>query len=56
MNTQVKFSTGIQPNDISNVISKNYSNTITDFFELQRVWLYRAYSVFKDLDKFSTTF
>jgi len=52
MNTQVKFSTEIQPNDISNVISKNYSNTITDFFELQRVWLFRAYSVFNDLDKY----
>ena len=48
---QVKFSTEIQVTDIANVVSKNYSNSITGFLELQRGWLFRAYSVFKDLDK-----
>ena len=49
---QVKFSTEIQVTDIANVVSKNYSNSITGFLELQRGWLFRAYSVFKDLDKY----
>ena len=49
---QVKFSTEIKVTDIANVVSKNYSNSITGFLELQRGWLFRAYSVFKDLDKY----
>ena len=49
---QVKFSAEIQVTDIANVVSKNYSNSITGFLELQRGWLFRAYSVFKDLDKY----
>jgi len=47
-----KFSTEVKTNDISNIINKNYSNVMTDFLELQRGWLFRAYSIFKDLDKY----
>ena len=47
-----KFSTEVKANDISNIINKNYSNVMTDFLELQRGWLFRAYSIFKDLDKY----
>ncbi len=49
---QIKFSTEVQTTDISNIISKNYSYAITEFLELQRGWLFRAYSVFHDLDKY----
>ncbi len=51
-NVNFKFSTEVQPSDISNIINKNYGNVITEFLELQRGWLSRAYSVFKDLDKY----
>ena len=51
-NINYKFSTEVQPSDISNIINKNYGNVITEFLELQRGWLSRAYSVFKDLDKY----
>ena len=47
-----KFSTEVQTNDISTIITKNYSNVMTGFLELQIGWLARAYSVFKDLDKY----
>ena len=47
-----KFSTEVKASDISNVINKNYSNIMTGFLELQIGWLARAYSVFKDLDKY----
>ena len=53
MNTiKFKFSTEVKASDISNVINKNYSNVMTGFLELQIGWLARAYSVFKDLDKY----
>ena len=47
-----KFSTEVKSSDISNIVNKNYGNVITEFLELQRGWLFRAYSVFKDLDKY----
>ena len=47
-----KFSTEVPPSDISNVITKNYYDIMTSFLELQIGWLARAYSVFKDLDKY----
>ena len=50
--TEFKFSTEVKATDISNVINKNYGYVMTEFLELQRGWLFRAYSVFKDLDKY----
>tara|TARA_B100000579_G_scaffold357505_1_gene313504 strand:- start:15 stop:998 length:984 start_codon:yes stop_codon:yes gene_type:complete len=50
--TEFKFSTEVNVNDISNIISKNYGYVMTEFLELQRGWLFRAYSTFKDLDKY----
>ena len=47
-----KFSTEVRSEDISNIITKNYSNVMTTFLELQTAWLGRAYSTFKDLDKY----
>ena len=49
---EFKFSTEVKISDISNVINKNYGHVMTEFLELQRGWLFRAYSVFKDLDKY----
>ena len=46
------FSTEIKTIDINNIINKNYGKVITEFLELQRGWLFRAYSVFNDLDKY----
>ena len=51
-NVNFKFSTEVKTSDVSNIISKNYSNVMTIFLELQIAWLGRAYSVFKDLDKY----
>ena len=50
--TEFKFSTEVKAADISNVINKNYGYVMTEFLELQRGWLFRAYSIFKDLDKY----
>ena len=50
--TEFKFSTEVEAADISNAINKNYGYVMTEFLELQRGWLFRAYSVFKDLDKY----
>ena len=52
INKKFKFSTEVKSSDVSNIINKNYGNVMTDFLELQRGWLHRAYSVFKDLDKY----
>ena len=43
-------STGAHSTNIRRIINKR---VITEFLELQRGWLSRAYSVFKDLDKLS---
>ena len=49
---EFKFSTEVNASEISNTINKNYGNVITGFLELQRGWLFRAYSIFNDLDKY----
>ena len=49
---QFKFSTEVDTGVISNIINKNYGHIMTEFLELQRGWLFRAYSIFKDLDKY----
>ena len=50
--SKFKFSTEIKTSDISNIITKNYSNVMTSVLELQITWLRRAYTTFKDLDKY----
>ena len=50
--TEFKFSTEVKVTDISNTVNKNYGYVMTEFLELQRGWLFRAYSIFKDLDKY----
>ena len=49
---KIKISEQVQVNEVHSILSKNYANTMTDFLELQRGWLYRAYKVFNDLDKY----
>ena len=49
---RLKFSTEVQVSDIYNTLTKNYIEVITDYFELQRIWLNNAYITFKDLDKY----
>ena len=46
------FSAEIQESHISNIYTKNYHTLHTDYLELQRDWLHRAYSQFQDLDKY----
>ncbi len=46
------FSTEIQENQVSNIYSKNYHSLHTEYLEMQRDWLFRAYNQFKDLDKY----
>ena len=48
----IKFSTEVEVSQIFNILSKNYMEIITDYFELQRIWLNNAYVTFKDLDKY----
>ena len=49
---RLKFSTEVDVNDVYNTLTKNYIEIITDYFELQRIWLNNAYITFKDLDKY----
>ena len=49
---RIKFSTEVETHQVYNVLSKNYMDIITDYFELQRIWLNNAYVTFKDLDKY----
>ena len=49
---RIKFSTEVEVHQVYNVLSKNYIDVITDYFELQRIWLNNAYITFKDLDKY----
>ena len=49
---RIKFSTEVEVHHVYNVLSKNYISIITDYFELQRIWLNNAYVTFKDLDKY----
>ncbi len=49
---RLKFSTEVGVLDVYNILTKNYIEVITDYFELQRIWLNNAYVTFKDLDKY----
>ena len=49
---RLKFSTEVEVSDVYNTLTKNYIEVITDYFELQRIWLNNAYITFKDLDKY----
>ncbi len=52
LNDRIKFSTEVEVQHVYNVLSKNYIDIITDYFELQRIWLNNAYITFNDLDKY----
>ena len=49
---RIKFSTEVEVHQVYDVLSKNYIDVITDYFELQRIWLNNAYITFKDLYKY----
>ena len=49
---RLKFSTEVNESQVYNILTKNYIEIITDYFELQRIWLNNAYITFKDLDKY----
>ena len=49
---RLKFSTEVTVSDVYTALTKNYIDVITDYFELQRIWLNNAYTTFKDLDKY----
>ena len=49
---RLKFSTEVEVSQVYNTLTKNYIEVITDYFELQRIWLNNAYITFKDLDKY----
>ncbi len=49
---RLKFSTEVTVSDVYTALTKNYIEVITDYFELQRIWLNNAYTTFKDLDKY----
>ena len=46
------FSTEVQEADISSIFSKHYHDIQTEYLELQRDWLNRAYIQFEDFDKY----
>ena len=35
---RLKFSTEVEVSDVYNILTKNYIEIITDYFELQRIW------------------
>ena len=49
---KIQFSDSISEQDIYSVFIENYSSSITDFFQFELDWMYNAYNVFKDYDKF----
>ena len=49
---EIKFSSHIKDKKIFKTLINNYQTLITDFYELQRIWFYRSYQAFKDLDKY----
>ena len=49
---RLKFSTEVSVHEFITYLTKNYIEIITDYFELQRIWLNNAYVTFKDLDKY----
>ena len=50
--SNITFKTEVQESQIRSILEKNYPNVITDYYELQRGWLARAYQTFNDLDKY----
>ena len=50
--SNITFKTEVQESQIRSILDKNYPNIITEYFELQRGWLARAYQTFNDLDKY----
>ena len=52
LNKEIKFSTQIQEKEISLNLNKNYTTSITDFFEFEMQYFYRSYQAFKDFDKY----
>ena len=42
----------VSSNEVYEQFNKNYHYLITEFFEYQLSWLYRAYGTFKDFDKY----
>ena len=48
----ITFQTEVQISQLKTVLEKNYLTIITEYFELQRGWLYRAYQAFNDIDKY----
>ena len=42
----------VSASEVCEQFTKNYQYLITEFFEYQTSWLYRAYKSFKDFDKF----
>jgi len=42
----------ISASEVYKQFAKNYQYLITEFFEYQTSWLYRAYGTFKDFDKY----
>ena len=49
---EIKFSNRVNEEEIYLSLTKSYQRSITDFFEFERSWLYRAYDIFKDFDKY----
>ena len=50
--SNITFKTEVQESQIRSILDKNYPNIITEYYELQRGWLARAYQTFNDLDKY----
>ena len=42
----------ISASEVYQRFTKNYQYLITEFFEYQTSWLYRAYGTFKDFNKY----
>ena len=50
--TEIKFSKFLNEDQVFNVFTKNYSQSIILWMEFQRVWYHRAITTFNDVDKF----
>ena len=50
--SQVKFSKLLNEENVFNVFSKNYTQSIILWYEFQRVWYHRAVTTFNDINKF----
>ena len=50
--TEIKFSKFLNEDQVFNVFTKNYSQSIILWMEFQRVWYHRGVTTFNDIDKF----